>query len=182
MQSWIFLNLVLEDQISVRDQMVSFPQGSVVCDMRVIWLLFQYAPCYLSCSIYLLSNVLWCVQTSNLSTSQSAVCRWSVTKIDEGHSSAKGKGQGGLSVSAPHVPPPIPLTLNPSIHPSVLLTNNDWGLRPFLISMDRWTTVAPRKGDKRWKRNVEAYQILFYFKTGGIQWIVWFTLRHQKVV
>lgn len=126
----MFLNLVLEEQFSVRDQMVSSPEGSVLFDTGVIWPFFQYAPCYLSCNIYFLSNLLWCPCTSNLSTSQSAVCGWSVTKIDEGHSGTEGKGQGGLSVSAP--PPP-------SIHPSIL---------PSFPSI--------RPADKQWRRT-EAF-------------------------
>lgn len=105
--------------------MVEFLDDSVVSDRGVIWSLFQYVPCYLSCSIYLLSNLLWCLWTSNLSTSQSAVCAWSLTKIDEGHSGAEGKGRGGLSVCATPPPPPI----HPSLLPSVLLTvTEDWGL------------------------------------------------------
>lgn len=171
----MFLNLVSEDRFS--DQMVSFPQGSVVCDMWGIWLLFKYVPCYLSCSIYLLSNVLWCAQTSNLSTSQSAVCRWSVTKIDEGHSSANGKGQGGLFVSAPHVPPSTSLTLHPSLHPSLCVADKQW-LRTEAFfdqhgQMDNRRSKRRRKEIERqikdkydqkktlieicWERNVEAY-------------------------
>lgn len=133
--SIISLNLVLEEQFSVRDQMVvSFPQGSVVCDTRVIWLLFQYVPCYLSCSIYLLSNLLWCAQTSNLSTSQSVVCGWSVTKIDEGHSSAKGKGHGAVCQWPPSAflnpsNSPHPLSIHPSFPLSCWQTvTEDWGL------------------------------------------------------
>ena len=136
----------------------------MVCDTGVISALFQYAPCYLSCSIYLLSNLLWCAQTSNLSTSQSAVCRWSVTKTDEGHSGAEGKGQGGLSVSAhtpaPFHPPPPHLSIYPSIHPSFHPADKQW-LRTEAFSdkagqMDN--TRSKRKREKK-KRGTHRRQI-----------------------
>lgn len=108
-------------------------------------------------TIYLVSKLLWCDQPSYLSTSQSAVRGWHQTKRDKGHSSTEGKGQGGLPVSAPTSNLHHPLTnlLYVSIHLHILsrlrLINSDGGLRPFLITTDRWTAVAPReaRGEER---------------------------------
>lgn len=96
--------------------------------VTLVWIEgFGCVPCYLKIAAF--TSFLICCDVCGHQICQAhsqAVWRWSLTKIDEGHSGAEGKGRGGLSVNLPTSRKLTPSFFHPSIHPSIHPADKQW--------------------------------------------------------